>query len=244
VSYNEKHNDANGEGNNDGESHNRSWNCGAEGPSDDETIIALRRRQQRNFIATMLLSQGVPMLCHGDELGRTQNGNNNGYCQDNELTWINWAHADEQLQAFTAQVAAFRHQHPVFRRRRFFDGKPVRRRGQEGLTDIGWFRPDGTEMTDEDWGSGFGRSVAVFLNGEGIPDRDMRGERVVDDSFFVVFNAHTDDIEFTAPPAEYGDTWRVIIDTSDAAPEVEPVPAAGAITVAARSVIVLEKVTA
>jgi isoamylase len=244
VSYNEKHNDANGEGNNDGESHNRSWNCGVEGPTDDETILALRSRQQRNFIATMLLSQGVPMLCHGDELGRTQNGNNNGYCQDNELTWIDWDGADEELRAFTARVAAFRHEHPVFRRRRFFDGKPVRRRGQEGLTDIGWFRPDGTEMTDEDWGSGFGRSVAVFLNGEGIPDRDMRGERVVDDSFFVVFNAHTDDIEFTAPPAEYGDSWRVIIDTSDAEADVEPVPAAGAITVAARSVIVLEKVSA
>ena len=245
VSYNEKHNDANGEGNNDGESHNRSWNCGAEGPSDDEAITALRAQQRRNFIATILLSQGTPMLCHGDESGRTQNGNNNGYCQDNELTWMDWATAEPDLLQFTSRVTQLRHDHPVFRRRRFFDGRPVRRKGQEGLTDIGWFRPDGSEMTDDDWGSGFGKSVGVFLNGDGIPDHDVRGERVVDSSFLVLFNAHFEDIEFVTPPPEYADSWAVVIDTTQ--PELDEagtVGAQAAITVPARSLLLLEKVTA
>ncbi|HXA90093.1 MAG TPA: glycogen debranching protein GlgX, partial [Mycobacterium sp.] len=161
VSYNEKHNDANGEDNNDGESYNRSWNCGAEGPTDDAGINELRARQQRNFLTTLLLSQGVPMICHGDELGRTQSGNNNGYCQDNSLTWIDWADADAGLLEFTRAVSALRANHPVFRRRRFFSGKPLGRRGLDGLPDISWFAPDGAEMTDEDWGAGFAKSVAV-----------------------------------------------------------------------------------
>src|ERR1700749_407783 len=147
-SYNEKHNEDNGEDNNDGESHNRSWNCGVEGPADDPEVNALRAHQQRNFLATTLLSQGVPMISHGDELGRTQNGNNNGYCQDNELTWIDWANADAGLLEFTRAVSALGADHPVFRRRRFFSGKPVRRRGQADLPDISWFTPEGTEMTD------------------------------------------------------------------------------------------------
>ena len=245
VSYNEKHNEANGEGNNDGESHNRSWNCGAEGPTDDEAIIALRAQMRRNFIATILLSQGTPMLCHGDESGRTQNGNNNGYCQDNELTWMDWSTAEPDLVDFTAKLTQLRHDHPVFRRRRFFDGRPVRRQGQEGLTDIGWFRPDGSEMTDDDWGSGFGKSVGVFLNGEGIPDHDIRGERVVDSSFLILLNAHFEDIEFCAPPAEYADSWTVVADTADPAlEEAGTVAAQATIIVPARSLLLLEKDTA
>jgi isoamylase len=213
VSYNEKHNDANGEGNRDGESHNRSWNCGHEGPTQDPAINALRARQQRNFLATLLLSQGVPMIGHGDELGRTQLGNNNGFCQDNELTWVDWKSLDVDLLAFTRYVSSLRHDHPVFRRRRFFDGLPVGRRGRRGLPDIAWLRPDGSLMSKQDWGSGFGRAVAVFLNGQGIADRDGRGDRVVDDSFVLCFSAHHEDIQFTLPPASYGRNWQVVLDT-------------------------------
>jgi isoamylase len=243
VSYNEKHNDANGEGNNDGESNNQSWNCGVEGPSDDPEINALRARQQRNFITTTLLSQGVPMLCHGDELGRTQGGNNNGYCQDNEITWIDWAKADTDLIAFTQSVSALRAGHPVFRRRRFFDGLPVRIRGSERLPDISWFAPDGSEMSDEDWDSGFGKSVSVYLNGQGIPDLDQRGHRVTDDSFVLCFNAHHEPIEFTMPPKEFGPSWVTVIDTavgSGDSSDVKPVDAGDAVQVEARALIVLQ----
>ena len=213
VSYNEKHNEANGEDNRDGESYNRSWNCGYEGPTDDPEVNALRARQQRNFLATLLLSQGVPMVSHGDELGRTQQGNNNGFCQDNELTWIDWKNLDVDLLAFTRYVSSLRHDHPVFRRRRFFDGLPVGRRGRKGLPDIAWLRPDGSQMTKQDWGSGFGRAVAVFLNGQGLADRDGRGERVVDDSFVLCFSAHHEHIQFMLPPASYGRNWQVVLDT-------------------------------
>jgi isoamylase len=213
VSYNEKHNEANGEDNRDGESYNRSWNCGHEGPTDDPEVNALRARQERNFLATLLLSQGVPMISHGDELGRTQQGNNNGFCQDNELTWIDWKNLDVDLLAFTRYVSSLRRDHPVFRRRRFFDGLPVGRRGRKGLPDIAWLRPDGSQMTKQDWGSGFGRAVAVFLNGQGIADRDGRGERVVDDSFVLCFSAHHEHIQFMLPPASYGRNWQVVLDT-------------------------------
>ena len=165
VSYNEKHNEANSEDNRDGESHNRSWNCGAEGPTDDPEINALRARQQRNFLTTLLLSQGVPMISHGDELGRTQQGNNNVYCQDNELSWIDWANADTELIEFTRAVSALRAAHPVFRRRRFFSGKPVGRRGGDGLPDIAWFAPDGSEMT------GGGLGVGLRQVDRGLPQR-------------------------------------------------------------------------
>ena len=239
VSYNEKHNEANKDDNNDGESHNRSWNCGVEGETDDPEILGLRARQVRNFVATMFLSQGVPMICHGDELGRTQQGNNNGYCQDNELTWIDWANVDEELVAFTRKVAALRSDHPVFRRRRFFDGRPVRR--SESLPDIGWFSPDGTEMTEEDWESGFGRSVAVFLNGQGIPDRDARGQRVIDDSFLLYFNAHWEPIEFTVPGDEYGAEWMAVVDTTEPEAEERTVAAGATVTVGPRSLVVLQK---
>ncbi|OBI40437.1 glycogen debranching enzyme GlgX [Mycobacterium kyorinense] len=243
VSYNEKHNEANKEDNNDGESNNKSWNCGVEGPTDDPEVNALRARQQRNFLATTLLSQGVPMISHGDELGRTQNGNNNGFCQDNELTWVHWDKADTELVDFTRQVSALRTAHPVFRRRRFFNGLPVRRRGAEGLPDISWLQPDGSEMSDEDWESGFGKSIAVYLNGLGLPDLDSRGQRVTDDSFFLCFNAHHEPIEFTLPPPEYGQAWIPVVDTATLAPngeEQEPITAGGTVRVEARAMVVLQ----
>ncbi len=244
VSYNDKHNEANGEDNNDGESHNRSWNCGVEGPTDDPEVLALRAQQERNFLTTLLLSQGVPMICHGDELGRTQGGNNNGYCQDNEITWVNWADADQGLLDFTAKLAQLRAEHPVFRRRRFFNGRPVRQRGSEALPDISWFRPDGSEMSDEDWDTGFGKSIAIFLNGNGIPDLDVRGQRVTDDSFVVCFNGHHEPIEFTLPPPEFGPAWVPVVDTA-ATPDVaeEAVPAGAERKVGARSVTVFQQVT-
>ncbi len=244
VSYNDKHNDANGENNNDGDSHNRSWNCGIEGPTDDAAINALRARQQRNFLATLLLSQGVPMISHGDELGRTQSGNNNGYCQDNTLTWVDWADTDADLLAFASKVAALRAEHPVFRRRRFFTGRPVRQRDTTGLPDISWLSPDGSEMTEEDWDSGFGKSVAVYLNGQGIPGLDQRGHRVTGDSFVVCFNAHHEPIQFTLPPKEFGAQWQVVIDTANPANEHGDVILAAAATgpVQARALVVLQEV--
>ena len=244
VSYNEKHNEANGEDNRDGESHNRSWNCGVEGETDDLEILELRAQQRRNFLGTLFLSQGVPMLLHGDETGRTQHGNNNGYCQDNDITWLDWAHVDEELVRFTVQLAQLRREHPVFRRRRFFDGRPVRRGQGTRLPDIAWFTPDSEEMTEEDWEAGFGKSVAVFLNGDGIPDRNARGERVIDDSFIMIFNAHDGSIDFTLPHPEYGAKWEVVLDT--ATPQLaEPAPAAArsVLTVEARSLCVLRRVS-
>jgi len=242
VSYNEKHNEANGEDNNDGESHNRSWNCGAEGPTQDLAIVALRAQQSRNFIATLFLSQGVPMLCHGDELGRSQQGNNNGFCQDNELTWIDWKNIDVDLLEFTRRAAGLREAHPVFRRRRFFRGRPLGRRGKEGLPDIAWLQPDGSEMSDEDWDSGFGRAVAVFLNGNGISDVDARGERVVDDSFILCFSAHDEAIEFTLPASDYGTAWEVVLDTGDSDPSDDSLFGAGAsVVVGPRALVVLQR---
>jgi isoamylase len=241
VSYNEKHNEANQDDNRDGESHNRSWNCGVEGATDDEGVLQLRAQQRRNFIATMFVSQGVPMICHGDELGRTQQGNNNGYCQDNELTWIDWSKVDTDMLVFTQQMAAMRHEHPIFRRRRFFDGRPVRRGA--GLPDLEWFTPDGSQMTEEDWDSGFGRSIAVFLNGQGITDRGDRGERVVDDSFYLAFSAHDEAIDFFLPGAEYGAVWEIVIDTLNGVDEDEPslVEAGGTVAVGPRAIVVLRR---
>jgi isoamylase len=242
VSYNEKHNEANGEDNRDGESHNRSWNCGVEGPTADPAVRALRARQRRNFLATLFLSQGVPMLLHGDELGRSQRGNNNAYCQDNEITWVDWSTVDEELMEFTALVSRLRRDHPVFRRRRFFDGRPVRRGAGAPLPDIGWFTPDGRAMTEEDWEAGFGKSIAVFLNGLGIPDRDARGERVTDDSFLLCFNAHDGPITFTMPPAEYAAKWEVVVDTAPATGDPRMAEPHGVVTVEPRSLLVLRKV--
>ncbi|HEY8295501.1 MAG TPA: glycogen debranching protein GlgX [Micrococcaceae bacterium] len=239
VSYNDKHNGANGEDNNDGESHNRSWNCGTEGPTEDPKVLALRARQQRNFLATLLLSQGVPMVLHGDELGRSQQGNNNGYCQDSELTWIHWDSADLPLVEFTAALSRLRHEHPTFRRSRFFDGRPVRRGEGEKLPDIVWLNADGKEMLPEDWGSGFGRSIGVFLNGNGIGGVDSRGHRITDVNFLLYFNAHDDTVDFTLPPTEFAPKWDVVIDTAGEHADAQTLDAGASLSVSAKSLVVL-----
>ncbi len=214
VSYNEKHNEANGEEGKDGTDDNRSWNCGVEGPSDDPAIVTLRRRQERNFLATLLLSQGVPMVLHGDELGRTQDGNNNTYAQDSELSWVHWDDADQGLIEFTAAIARLRREHPTFRRARFFDGRPVVRGQGEPLADIEWVKPDSTPMTPQDWESGFGRTIGMWLNGQGIHGVDARGERVIDVCFLVYYSAHDEPVELTLPDADHGAAWDVIVDTA------------------------------
>ncbi|GAA1630805.1 glycogen debranching protein GlgX [Georgenia ruanii] len=240
VSYNEKHNEDNGEDNADGESYNRSWNCGAEGPTDDPGINRLRARQQRNFLTTLLISQGVPMIAHGDELGRTQLGNNNVYCQDNELSWVHWDLDDErqELLDFTRKVVHMRKDHPVLRRRRFFAGAPEHG-GESELGDIEWFRPSGEHMSDEDWGASFARSVMVFLNGNAIYEPDARGERVVDDSILVMLNADPEAIRFTLPGAEFADRWHVFLDTSSRRSAGTTARAGASLTVQGRSVVVL-----
>ncbi|MEU1542867.1 glycogen debranching protein GlgX [Actinacidiphila glaucinigra] len=215
VSYNDKHNEANGENNRDGESHNRSWNCGAEGESEDEDVLALRERQMRNFIATLMLSQGVPMLAHGDEFGRTQQGNNNAYCQDNELAWVSWpkeGDADtERLHDFTRQMVWLRRDHPVFRRRRFFHGRPVEGTHDE-LSDIAWFTPEGEEMAQDDWQEAQANALVVFLNGSAISEPGDRGERIGDDSFLLMFNAWHEPLDFVVP-VNHGKEWQVVVDT-------------------------------
>jgi glycogen operon protein len=215
VSYNEKHNEANGEDNRDGESHNRSWNMGVEGPADDEDVNRRRARQQRNFLATLCLSQGVPMLLGGDEIGRTQRGNNNAYCQDNEISWYDWEQADGSLLEYVRALVQFRHRHAVFRRRRWFQGRAIR--GSE-VSDIGWFTPGGELMSEEHWGQGFAKSLGVFLNGQAIPTPNNRGERIVDDSFYVLFNAHSEPIEFVLPNGAWGQRWTVVLDTDELQP--------------------------
>ncbi|HEY7057762.1 MAG TPA: glycogen debranching protein GlgX, partial [Vicinamibacterales bacterium] len=212
VSYNEKHNQANGEENRDGENHNRSWNCGVEGPTTDPAVLGLRARQVRNFLCTLLLSQGVPMVCGGDEIGRTQQGNNNAYCQDNDVSWYDWEHADQRLLHLTRRIIALRQKHPVLCRRRWFQGRAIR--GSQ-VSDIGWFTPAGTEMSDQDWQAGYAKSLGVFLNGSAIPTMDERGERVVDDSFYVMFNAHDAPVTFALPEAKWGERWTVILDTDE-----------------------------
>ncbi|MFH8620001.1 glycogen debranching protein GlgX [Streptomyces sp. NPDC017979] len=224
VSYDEKHNEANGEQNRDGESHNRSWNCGVEGESDDPGVRELRARQMRNFIATLMLSQGVPMLSHGDEFGRTQGGNNNAYCQDNEVAWVHWPQpeavddgpgdglARRALLEFTRTMVWLRRDHPVFRRRRFFRGRPVQGTRDE-LTDIAWFTPQGAEMRPRDWQSAQARAMSVFLNGHAISEPGPRGERIRDDSFLLMVNAGDEDLDFTVP-VHHGSEWQVVVDTA------------------------------
>jgi isoamylase len=244
VSYNDKHNEANGEGSADGESHNRSWNGGVEGETDDLEVLALREKQKRNFITTLFLSQGVPMLLHGDEQGRTQGGNNNAYCQDNEISWVDWKAARDNfaLVDFTEMVSKLRREHPVFRRRRFFQGDPALGSESE-IGDIAWFTPAGQHMSSEDWRNGYAKSLAVFLNGDAIAEPTTRGEPIVDDSFLLLFNAHHEDMAFTVPKEIYGERWEVVTDT--AAPIVEDRPSARAgepVTVDARSILVLRRV--
>ena len=243
VSYNEKHNQANGEDNRDGESHNRSWNCGAEGPTDDPAINALREQQKRNFIATLLLSQGVPMLNAGDEMGRTQRGNNNGYCQDDEISWFDWTRVDEDLLEFTRAIMKLRKDHPIFRRRRWFQGQAIH--GGD-VKDLAWFKPDGAEMNDEDWNVGFAKSLGVFLNGRAIARPDFRGDPITDDSFYVVFNAHHEKLRFTLPPAKFAARWMQVFDTSTGDPpelrrsrKRDGLLAGGTLDVAGRALLLL-----
>jgi glycogen operon protein len=211
TAYNDKHNEANGEDNRDGESTNRSWNCGAEGATDDPEVNALRAQQRRNFLATLMFSQGIPMLLAGDEMARTQQGNNNAYCQDNELSWLDWEHADEGLLDFTRRLIRLRREHAVFRRRRWFGQQ--RLRGGRGA-EIAWLKPDGTEMTDEDWQAGFAKSISIVLNGSALPEVDARGEPLVDDTFCLLLNAHHEPLTFTLPPAEWCAEWQPVLDTS------------------------------
>ncbi|BBJ40292.1 glycogen operon protein GlgX homolog [Streptomyces antimycoticus] len=255
VSYDEKHNEANGESNQDGESYNRSWNCGVEGETDDPAVRTLRERQMRNFVATLMLSQGVPMLSHGDEFGRTQGGNNNAYCQDNEVSWVRWPdHVKGQdgewedrsaleLLRFTRSLVWLRRDHPVFRRRRFFHGRPVEGTHDE-LSDIAWFTHEGEEMIPRDWQAAHAKSLAVFLNGSAISEPGVRGERITDDSFLLLFNAHHEPLDFVVP-IDHGKQWQVIVDT--AVPEgVEPgsgakVAAGDVLTLVDRSLMVLQR---
>nr|WP_208870689.1 glycogen debranching protein GlgX [Streptomyces aquilus] len=243
VSYNDKHNEANGEGNRDGESNNRSWNCGAEGETRDPKILELRARQQRNLIATLLLSQGIPMLSHGDELGRTQRGNNNAYCQDNEVSWIDWRLTGEQraLADFTRYVVALRAAHPVLRRRRFFRGETVTYAGQP-LPDLVWFAPDAREMTDGDWLRSDAHSVGAFLNGDAIAEPDSCGRPVVDDSFLLLLNSYWEPVDFRLPEPAYGERWTTLIDTAQpqGADEVEH-KADSVVSVGARSLVLLSR---
>jgi len=238
VSYNEKHNEANGEDNKDGESHNRSWNCGAEGPTDDSTVNNLREKQKRNMLVTLFLSQGVPMLVAGDEHGRTQQGNNNAYCQDNEISWLNWANVDLSLLDFTKKLIHFRREHPVFCRRKWFQGLPIRGTGVE---DIVWFLPDASEMDDHHWQEDYARSLAVFLNGAGIRSVDTDGKKIVDANFYLIFNAYWEDVTYTLPGENYGAGWFKILDTNnDTIESFGSYPAGDSILVPSRSILLFQ----
>ncbi|TXK28600.1 glycogen debranching protein GlgX [Pontibacter qinzhouensis] len=238
VSYNDKHNMANGEDGKDGDNHNSSWNCGAEGPTDDPVVNELRAKQKRNFLTTLFLSQGVPMLVAGDEIGRTQQGNNNAYCQDNEISWLNWQEADKELLEFTQKLISLRRNHPTFSRRRWFQGQPIK---GVGLEDIGWFLPDGKEMSEEHWNQDHAKSLAIFLNGRGLHSRGPKGEQIIDDSFYVIFNAHYEPISFKLPLKKYGEEWTKILDTSENRVEEEGITygARKTIKVDGRSIVLL-----
>jgi len=238
VSYEHKRNEANGEGNRDGTDDNRSWNCGVEGPTDDPDVLALRERQRRNLLTTLFVSQGVPMLLGGDEMGRSQGGNNNPYCQDNEISWFDWESVDRTQLAFTKRLIELRRSHPVFRRRRHFRG----REAGNGSLDLAWLRPDGAEMTDADWGAHFPRCIGVFLNGDAIDDLDACGEPVIDDSFLLLFNAHDGSIPFVLPGPEMGKCWTRLVDTAglDEPVEGHQVEAGEVVTLESHSMVVLQ----
>ena len=242
VSFNTKHNEANGDHNRDGSDDNRSWNGGVEGPSKDPAVVEVRRRQQRNFLATLLLSQGVPMLLGGDEFGRTQRGNNNAYCQDNEVSWYDWslAEVNADLLEFTRALTRLRTDHPVFRRPKFFQGRPLH---GETIKDIGWFTPDGTEMGQSDWDDGVVKSIGVYLNGDAIGAVDQRGEPVTDDSFLLLLNAFPEPIDFTLPPSSWATAWAVAVETAtgSVAPEWPVLKASEVVTVAGRSLVLLRR---
>ncbi|WP_405943835.1 glycogen debranching protein GlgX [Streptomyces sp. NBC_00932] len=242
VSYQHKHNEANGEDNRDGTDDNRSWNCGAEGGTDDPGVRALRRRQLRSLLTTLLVSTGVPMLVAGDEMGRTQGGNNNAYCQDNEVSWVDWTLLDEpgprMLLSLTSRLLALRHAHPVLRRRAFFSGA----RAGDGLRDLAWFTPHGREMTEQDWYAP-AATLGVYLSGGDIPGRDARGERITDDSFLTVLHSAERPVDFLLPGAPWADTYELLVDTSRedqcAAPGTLH-PGGAVLTVPARSVLLLK----
>ncbi|GEJ55308.1 glycogen debranching protein GlgX [Anaeromyxobacter diazotrophicus] len=241
VSYDHKHNEANGEQNRDGADDNASWNCGVEGDTDDPAVNALRDRQQRNLIATLLLGQGVPMLCAGDEMGKTQGGNNNAYCQDNELSWLDWALGPrrEALLGFTIRMLRLRRAQPVLQRRRFFRGATYR---DSSLEDLAWFRPDGQPMTEEDWNQPYVRSLAYLLGGDTIATPDERGERIVGDTLLVLMNAHHEAVPYTLPDIDWGQEWEILVDTagtSDA--KRDRLTARGVVDVSARSLVVLSR---
>jgi glycogen operon protein len=238
VSYNEKHNEANGEDNMDGENHNRSWNCGIEGPTDDPLVMELRKRQKRNLITTLFLSQGVPMLMAGDEIGRTQRGNNNAYCQDNEISWLDWENADLEFLDYVRRLIHFVKAHPTFGRKRWFQGRPIK---GVGLEDIAWFLPDGNEMSDEDWNHHFARSLAIYLNGRGLHLTDPKGEKIVDDSFYLIFNAHYNALEFSLPSPKYGKGWIKILDTTLMENDLEEYKANDTLMVNGRSIMILQQ---
>ena len=244
VAYDRKHNETNGEKNLDGEDHNRSWNSGVEGPTTDQAVVELRARRVRAMLTTLFLSQGVPMLLAGDELGRTQRGNNNAYCQDNEISWLDWSAVDHELLSFVARLSALRHGHPVFRRRRFFEGQPVRGNGGEAEPDIAWYTPSGTRMSDDDWRVGYARTLAVFLNGDGGAKTRLSGRSAGwehDQSFMVLCNANREEMAFTLAPELGDDTWQLTLDSALAARADEPVDALAPVTVAGFSVVVLRR---
>jgi isoamylase len=220
VSYNEKHNEANCDGNTDGESHNKSVNWGVEGDTDDEQIRQNRLRHKRNLLTTLILSQGVPMLLAGDEFGNTQYGNNNAYCQDSELSWLKWDQADNELLQFTQQLIHLKKQHPVFCRRHWFQGQAIY---GEKTSDITWFLPDGNEMSEEHWTNNFAKSLAVYLNGGGLHYKDSGGVTVTDDSFYIIFNGHTEPVEYTLPSEKYGHQWISLLDTNLSSMQTEEV---------------------
>lgn len=240
VSYNEKHNEANKEDNKDGEDHNRSWNCGVEGPTEDHDVHTLRIRQKRNFLTTLFLSQGIPMLLSGDELGRTQGRNNNAYCQDNEISWIDWQNKDDELLAFTRLLINLRKEHSIFRRSKWFQGRAIY--GSKAK-DIAWYRPDAVEMAEADWNTGYAKSMDVLLNGKGIDSVDERGERITDSSFYLLFNPHHEAVEFQIPRLGVGKLWTRIIDTYSGktdAPSADTFSEDAAIMVGERSLVVLQ----
>ncbi|WP_419801128.1 glycogen debranching protein GlgX [Mucilaginibacter sp.] len=239
VSYNEKHNEANGEDNQDGENHNRSCNYGVEGPTDHPEIIRLRDKQKRNLLTTLFLSQGTPMLVAGDEFGRTQNGNNNAYCQDNEISWLNWENMDHSLLEFSQKLISFRKKHPVFSKRGWFQGQPVK---AAGLNDIVWFLPEGIAMTENNWSHDFAKSLGVYFNGDEITAVGTQGEKVVDDSFYVIFNAYHEPLDYVLPPEGFSPNWCKVLDTSEncITEDGQVFPASAKINVAGNSVVVLK----
>lgn len=241
VSYDHKHNEANGEENRDGTDDSRSWNCGVEGPTDDPEILELRAKQQRNFLATLLLSQGVPMILGGDEIGRTQQGNNNAYCQDNDISWHDWEHVDEELLDFCRRLIEFRQKHPVFHRRRWFQGREIH--GTE-IKDIAWFTLEGQQMAEEDWGEGYAKSLGVYLNGAAIPNPNPKGDPVTDDDFYIMFNAHYEPLDFILPGKEWADSWLLELDTQKGwLEDAKHLKAGDTIQVAERSLVVLRHET-